>query len=333
MQKITYLSPSLSRRIAGIFDVKRNLSLEFHRKGYDLEVIGFRDNFTESDNKLWNPLNPICLDKKGIAKFVYHPDLYRILTEGQPDLVHLHFLWTYISIVAQKWSKKNDLPLIITPNGMLDKWALQQSKWTKRLAMLLYEKKTWNQSACIQVNSQKEYQSVRQLNLANPICIIPNGVTLPDLSHKFSNPWEEIPALKGKKILLYLGRIHHKKGLKLLVEAWKKSVGIGKDWALVAVGFTFSNVAYEEEIITYVKHNNLGESIFLLEGMYNELMMACYANSTAFILPSFSEGIPMAVMHAWAYSKPVLMTEGCNLPIGFTANAVSYTHLTLPTKA
>jgi glycosyltransferase involved in cell wall biosynthesis len=50
-------------------------------------------------------------------------------------------------------------------------------------------------------------------------------------------------------------------------------------------------------------------------------LAAAYKRASAFILPSFSEGLPMAVLAAWAYGKPVLMTPHCNLPEGFAAQA------------
>lgn len=61
--------------------------------------------------------------------------------------------------------------------------------------------------------------------------------------------------------------------------------------------------------------------MFFLGPQFGAEKDACYRNCDAFILPSYSEGLPMAVLEAWAYAKPVLMTPECNLPEGFTANA------------
>ena len=62
-------------------------------------------------------------------------------------------------------------------------------------------------------------------------------------------------------------------------------------------------------------------SVLFLGPQFNDAKAACYANCDAFILPSFSEGVPMVVLEAWAYSKPVVMTPECNLPEGFGTNA------------
>jgi glycosyltransferase involved in cell wall biosynthesis len=62
-------------------------------------------------------------------------------------------------------------------------------------------------------------------------------------------------------------------------------------------------------------------SVVFLGPQFNEAKTACYRNCDAFILPSFSEGLPMVILEAWAYGKPVLMTPQCNLPEGFAADA------------
>jgi glycosyltransferase involved in cell wall biosynthesis len=63
------------------------------------------------------------------------------------------------------------------------------------------------------------------------------------------------------------------------------------------------------------------KSLVFLGPQFGDDKSACYANCDAFILPSFSEGLPMVILEAWAYSKPVLMTPECNLPEGYAADA------------
>ena len=53
----------------------------------------------------------------------------------------------------------------------------------------------------------------------------------------------------------------------------------------------------------------MSDTVTVLGGMFGDGMNACYANCDAFILPSFSEGVPMAVLHAWAFGKPVIMYD------------------------
>jgi poly(glycerol-phosphate) alpha-glucosyltransferase len=152
----------------------------------------------------------------------------------------------------------------------------------------------------------------------------------------------------GRKVLLYLGRIHPKKGLVNLLRAWKEVRGQrsevrgrGAEWVLAIAGW--DQVGHEAELKrlatelglswTDVRATGLqgGKttghvvggpwSVVFLGPQFNEAKSSCYAQCDGFILPSFSEGLPMVVLEAWAYGKPVLMTEECNLPEAFACGA------------
>jgi poly(glycerol-phosphate) alpha-glucosyltransferase len=165
-----------------------------------------------------------------------------------------------------------------------------------------------------------EYISVREFGLKNPVCLISNGIKIPDLNTKYVAPWEKLGLNKDIKVLLFLSRIHPKKGVDILLEAWKKIVSedkIASSWHLVIVGFNFNNDSYENKLKAYVNENKLNTSVSLLQGQYGKDMEACYAKCTAYILPSLSEGVPIAVLNAFSFAKLSIITGECNLPIGF----------------
>ena len=209
---------------------------------------------------------------------------------------------------------------------------------------------------------------MRAYGLKNPIAIIPNGIDLPENRKQKTESGNQIAEIgkqkvesrnapwagmiePGKKALLFLSRIHPKKGLPNLLRAWaencqaesrKQKAG---EWVLAIAGWDqggheaeLKQLATElgipwadvreqkseignrkSEIISAFSFQNF--SVLFLGPQFNEAKAACYADCDAFILPSFSEGLPMAVLEAWAYGKPVLMTPECNLPEGFAANA------------
>jgi poly(glycerol-phosphate) alpha-glucosyltransferase len=162
---------------------------------------------------------------------------------------------------------------------------------------------------------------------------------------------------EGRKVLLYLGRIHPKKGLVNLLKAWaaiQKAEGRGQraEWVLAIAGWDqgghldeLKRLCDELEIVwqdqkehsTFnIQHSTSNmkpgvssqwsvvgrpPSVLFLGPKFGEEKEALYRNCDAFILPSFSEGLPMVVLEAWAYGKPVLMTPECNLPEGFAAGA------------
>jgi glycosyltransferase involved in cell wall biosynthesis len=173
-------------------------------------------------------------------------------------------------------------------------------------------------AACLRALSEAEALSIRGYGLCNPICVIPNGVDLPDLRE--SNAKTQ---LANPKTLLYLGRLHPKKNISNLIRAWsetfKSQRGGGDRWVLAIAGL--DQGGYEAQLRQLTTDLGLLTSVIFLGPQFGADKSECYHACDACILPSLSEGLPMAVLEAWAHAKPVLMTPECNLPEGFEGNA------------
>jgi len=287
-----------------------------------VDVLSVEDEYTQLDLPEWLPLKPRFFSASGRpSSFRYSSDLGQAVLRNDVDVLHLQALWTHNSVIVNQWSKRWRRPYLITPNGMLDQWAVRNSQWKKRIALAIYERKCLQGAACIQVNSRNEYNSVREFGLTNPICIIPNGIDLPRQREELPLPWTDQIA-PGRKVLLYLGRLHPKKGLVPLLKAWAQasSQRTGcSPWTLAIAGW--DQGGHEDELKTLATTLQLNSSVAFLGPRFGLDKLGCYQNCQAFVLPSFSEGLPMAVLEAWSHAKPVLMTPACNLPEGFTHNA------------
>ena len=97
------------------------------------------------------------------------------------DVLSVHGLWKYCSVGSQRWHRRTGRPYVVHPHGMLEPWALRNAMWKKRVAALLYENQHLHGAACLRALSEAEAESIRSYGLRNPICVIPNGVDLPDL--------------------------------------------------------------------------------------------------------------------------------------------------------
>jgi poly(glycerol-phosphate) alpha-glucosyltransferase len=359
-------------------------------------VLGVRDKHTAADIEAWKPVSAEAFTVFGPERFSYAPGLNKRLKESNPDILQLHGLWRYPSVVAARWHRRTGRPYIVHPHGMLDPWAVRNSHWKKILAGMFYENAMLHNAGCIRALCQSEAESIRRYGLRNPICIIPNGTDVPEIgkhpptqscgatwkAESRNQPWAGYVE-PGRKVLLYLGRIHPKKGLVNLLRAWKAVKENQKaDWLLAIAGWDEGGHEVElkrlatdlgiqwsdarenpspREIAASIPQGNSniehstsrdqttpgasplrfergegqGEvsnpttnnhqlsafSLLFLGPQFNEDKAACYRNCDAFILPSFSEGLPMVILEAWAYGKPVVMTPECNLPEGFSARA------------
>ena len=325
LTEILFASHSISRNMGGIFEVERNLALELTKANYKVTVVSLKDKYSEIDSLKWNPIKPKYTPVVGPQSLGFSPQLKGVLNNVSANVGHVHTLWDYTSFALLKWAKKNKAPFIYTPNGMLNHKALHVSSWKKKIALKLYAKEVLENVSCIQVNTPHEYEHVRSFGLKNPICMIGNGVHLPDEKENFESPWKNKKS-EGKKILLYIGRIHPTKGIHHLIESWNNALKLnsafGKSWHLVVVGFGFYEKSkYENEIQEKAHHLNIQDNITFLPPHFGDEMKACYTNCDAFILPSITEGIPMALLTAWTYKKAVLMTPECNLSMAFDAGA------------
>ncbi len=329
--KIAYLLNSVSRKAGGLFEICKRLAQTTCREK-EIVVLGMEDEFTKTDVIQWAPLRPTVFPPVFARSFGYALGYSQYLAEVCPDIAHVHGLWTYPSFAGYRWHRRTKRPLIYTAHGMLAPWALRNSAWRKRLVRALWEDAAHRSAACFHVNSEAEHLTLRRHGLRIPICIIPNGIDLPaGQSSEVSSLVSDLASVaRGRNLLLYLGRLHPKKNLLNLIRAWKEALNshpsILNSWMLAIAGW--DQGGHEAQLRQLTTDLRLLTSVIFLGPRFGADRDACYRACDAFVLPSLSEGLPMTVLEAWAYAKPVLMTSECNLPEGFVAGAALQTGTT-----
>lgn len=323
MTSVGLLTSWVSRNNGGLYDAMRFLAQALEKiSNFDVKVFGLEDEKTPQDLAGWGtvPVNTCRL--RGPKFLAYSPKLVPMLHSAKLDLLHIHGLWTYPSMASLQWSRRKKKPYLISTHGMLDPWALQHSRWKKHLVSLLYENAHLHGATCLHALCESEANAIRDYGLKNPICVIPNGVILPAESKLVPARWQTcVP--DTAKVLLYLGRLHPKKGLLNLLYGWSIALAQKKykinDWYLVIAGWDQN--AHENELKMVCKKLGIQDRVIFAGPQFNTDKHATYSRANAFILPSLSEGVPMVILEAWSYGLPVLMTPQCNLPEGFQAGA------------
>lgn len=321
--KVAFVTPSVSRSAGGIFEVEKALALTLLEiTDADIQVYAVEDQYSATDAELWRPLAPRVFKSVGPRAFGYSPGLRAALMSSDADVGHLHVLWMYTSVAIRRWAQARACPYMTSIHGMLDPWALSNSGFKKRLALALYEQKSLAAARCLQVLSMGELDAVRAFGSRQPVCVIPNGVALPADTEPVDiglDPELQEARRKGQRILIYLGRLHPKKGLPNLIAAFAKASAASRDWVLAIAGW--DQAGHVEDLRKQIAELGLERAVLLLGAKYGDEKSAFLRCADAFVLPSFSEGLPMGVLEAWSYRKPVLMTPACNLDIGFQAGA------------
>lgn len=246
-------------------------------------------------------------------------DLAFGLRQYGPDLVHVHGLW---SVANRLIARTPALPAVIAPQGMLDAWALRQSRWRKRLAWRLFERGNLQRAAAVQALGPSELASIRSLGIRAPVALIPNAVSPPEpLSSSLASACPSAWPCSAKRVLLFLSRFHAKKGLDPLLKAWQSVAESARrhHWQLVLVGYGDEG-ALARQVAAAQARSELADAT-VLGPCFGLEKQACFRAASAFILPSFSEGLPMAALEAMSHRLPCLLSHACNLPEAFTAGA------------
>ncbi len=258
------------------------------------------------------------LDDARIRWLAPPDDLSAELRRDPPDLVHVHGLW---SAPNRLLSLRPQLASVIAPQGMLDPWALAQSRWRKRAAWRLFERANLQRAGAVQALGTAEWKAIRAQGVRSPVAIIPNAVSLPPEEAVLATPSPPPWSPGQPRVLLFLSRFHRKKGLDPLLQAWQEVVALAREaqWRLVLVGYGDEG-RLADRVAAAQRHGEL-PAVEVLGPCFGAAKSAALASASAFVLPSFSEGLPMAALEAMAHRLPCLLSAACNLPEAFDVGA------------
>ena len=253
--------------------------------------------------------------------------------EFTPDIVHLHSIWNMYVHKMAAWSRRRNIPYVISPHGALTSWALRYKWWKKLPALLLYQYRDLQKASAFHVTVQEEEKDIRHLKLKQPVAVAPLGVDLlPEIS--ISTPYKDI---------LFLGRIHPVKNLDSLFRAWADiSQSERKGWRLIIAGP--DDIGHQQELKELAESLELSVRDFSKElafgkkqihgggevplsiyqeklaetdadvvfpgPVYSDTKDWLYQEARFFVLPSHSENFGAVILEALAGGTPCIATKG-----------------------
>ncbi len=230
---------------------------------------------------------------------------------GAAKGLHIHGIWETSTAVACRAARKAERPYIVSAHGMLEPWALRSKGLKKKLYASLLERTNLNQATCLHALTKVEAKQYRSFGARGPIAVIPNAVEVPP-SLSPESFLDAFPELRGKRLILFLGRLHPKKGLDLLAGAWLRVTHEYPDAVLVLAGPDSEGT---QARIEAQLHSPGREPNVVFAGMLQgDLKWSALAAAECFVLPSFSEGLSVGVLEALGAGLPVLVTRACNMP-------------------
>lgn len=225
--------------------------------------------------------------------------------------VHIHGLWEAHSMFSGGMARACKRPYVVSAHGMLDQWALRQKRLKKALYAAVVELNTLKGAACLHALTNDEVDDYRRLGLTNPIAVIPNGIEDPP-TRSADLFFQEYPHLARKRIMLFLGRLHPKKGVNLLLRAWARwKTELGDAHLVIAGPDSEGTMAALQSATDELQ---LRSSVTFSGMRTGNQKWAAIAAASAFVLPSYSEGFSIAILEALAIGVPVMVTHCCHIP-------------------
>ena len=297
--KVIHTITSMDKNSGGTSTYLQLLSGEVTKK-INLKIVTF-----ESPNPLpmSDRVEVLKVKKSFLNVNGYSGALYRDLIRAEVDIYHGNGLWQFPVSLMARAAKKRKLPFIISPHGMLEPWAMDYNKWKKKAPWFFFQRQDLIDAACIHATAVSEAINIRKLGFENPIAVIPNGVEIS--TFLFSS--EKLP--KQRKTLLFLSRIHPKKGIELLLEAWQQLDPIIRhNWQIEIAGN--GEESYIASLQKKIAAAGIGGEVKIKGPQFEEAKINSFRRADLFVLPTYSENFGIVVAEALASGVPVITTKG-----------------------
>lgn len=260
------------------------------------EIITTRKESQDINVKCFEPQNGWQYTK-GLKNYIV--DIANNLEES---IFHIHGVWMFPQYFASKSAKKNKKPYIITPHGMYEPWLWKQGFLKKKIYFELFTKNYFSNANIMHAITEDERDSLYKL-FNNKI----NIEVIPNLIPTWNIPQIEVVE-NTEKYILFLGRIHPKKGVRMLIEAFSK-IKI-KNIKLKIAG---PNSVHQQELIHLVSKLNLKEKVEFLGAVKGAAKFKLYKEAHVFVAPSYSEVVGMVNLEAAIMGTPVITTHQTGL--------------------
>jgi glycosyltransferase involved in cell wall biosynthesis len=318
--RIVHITPYMHPAAGGPPVVVDHLSRELAARGHDLQVLT-TDLFAGGDPTWTNgsdrPYDLRVYPSVAGNGYGFSTRLWRaIQSEVQNcDIVHIHTLWTFASLAAERACIRAKAPFLVMPHGMLDPYSLRRG-WLKKQGygrFLEWPLLRKARGICYTHPEEQRLASLtcRQLPLGHIVELGAEPAPASPREELRTEFFARYPALVGKTVLLFLGRLHAKKGLDLLIPAFEIVHREHPEAHLLLVGP--GEPVYVESIRAEIAKRNLEPHITLTGPLYDRDKWTAQAASDLFVLPSYQENFAISVVEALRSGLPVVLSRRVNL--------------------
>jgi glycosyltransferase involved in cell wall biosynthesis len=314
--KILNVIPTMDPRLGGPREFIQQLGGPLEDQGHTCEIACI-----DSPDDPWvkETSSPIHALGPGAGRYHYSKRFLPWLcaNASKYDCALVHGVWCYSSLGTWMASRRTGFPYFLYTHGMLDPWfrRFPLKNLKKSVYWRLAEHRVLRDARSVLFCSAEE-ESLAGQSFRPYQCR--TAVTIPGTKGPVGDPAElrrrflaEFPELSGKRLLLFVSRIHPKKGCDLLIEAFSAIAGDYPDLHLTLVGP--DDMGWQEELQRLASARGVGHRVTWTGMIPVDLKWGAFHAADAFILPSHSENFGMVVVEALACSLPVLISNKVNI--------------------
>ncbi len=287
--KITHFMEDFSNLSGGLRTVVEDLNHNLIDHHIDSQIITTR---AESEDKVI-----VCERSLYKEAWCYSKSLKNTLITIQSDVNHIHGIWMYPQYIASKISYTANKPYIVTPHGMLEPWLWENGTIKKKLYFNLMIKKYFSGADILHAITPDEKDNLHKLFGHKNIEVIPNSISYIEIDSY------NIKRQECNKFILFVGRLHPKKGIDLLIKAFSKL----KDTDIrLKIAGPFSE--YKKELDVLIKSLDIENRVDFLGIVTGKEKYQLFKDAWVFVAPSYSEVVGMVNLEAGILSTPVITT-------------------------
>jgi glycosyltransferase involved in cell wall biosynthesis len=316
--RVLHVIPSIGPLRGGPSFVIRTMSEGLAARGCEIDVVTTDDNGPEQ--RLTVPLGrPV---RENDVTYWYFRRQMRLYTVSWPlshwlgkhmadyDVVHIHALFSFAEASAAYWAGHYRVPYVVRPLGTLNRWGMVNRRpWLKQAMLRLIDGRVLSHAAAVHYTSEEEREAGAMSASATRPVIIPNPVDFQIDRDRLPAGWlrSHYPAIAGRKIILFLSRLHPKKGIDLLLSSFARVRAQVRDIALVLGGA--GEERYVEQLRRHAHQLGIEPDVAWAGFLEEDAKKAAMAEANIFVLPSYSENFGVAVVEAMAAGLPVIVSD------------------------
>jgi glycosyltransferase involved in cell wall biosynthesis len=283
LKDLFHISEDISRASGGVRTVVKDIQSQFPAS----QILTTLKDTDDLEVKAFSQKGP----------WLYSQDLKRHLHSLPVDSIfHLHGVWMHAQYAAAKIAAKNKIPFILTPHGMYEPWLWKEGTLKKKLYFKMLAGSAFAKARYIHAITPDEQKNLQKLFPKAEVVCIPNAIKIESIIER------DKPL---RPYFLFLGRIHPKKGVRLLIDVFKSLKSL--DFDLKIAG---PKNEHSTELQNFAKDD---ERIQFLGAVRGENKQKLYRNAHAFIAPSYSEVVGMVNLEAAMMGTPVITTHQTGL--------------------